>query len=320
MTGDAMSKDRLVRLYEQMCTVRLLEEQLMELLRKGEIAGSVHLCIGQEAVPVGACAALQPDDAVVGTYRGHGWAIARGLPLDELFAELLGRCSSLCGGRGGSAYLMAPDYGFLGENSIVGAGVPMAMGAALARRLQGRPSIGCVSIGDGAMNQGVVHESLNMASVLSIPLLVLVENNGYAEMTTSTALTAVPAHRRASGYGIESLSVDGNDPVAVAAAVEQARATALAEQRPFLVEAETHRLVGHYSGDLQAYRPPGELDAARLRDPLPLFAQRIGDEQATASIREGVASSLAAALEAARAFPAADPAEATSGIYAEVSA
>src|SRR5271163_3699435 len=147
-----------------MYTIRRFEERVLALVTDREITGSVHLCIGQEAIPAGACTVLEPDDAVVATYRGHGWAIARGVPLTEMFAELLGRQSGIGGGRGGSAYLMAPAYGFLGENSIVGAGLPMAAGAALARKLQRRDSVGVVSIGDGAMNQGAVHETLNLAS------------------------------------------------------------------------------------------------------------------------------------------------------------
>jgi TPP-dependent pyruvate/acetoin dehydrogenase alpha subunit len=285
--------------------VRRFEEQLMLLLKAGELVGSAHLCIGQEAVPVGAGVALEPADAVVATYRGHGWAIARGTPLAEMFAEVLGRDSALCGGRGGSAHLMAPSYGFLGENSIVGAGVPVALGAALARSFEtgtGR-SIAVVSIGDGAMNQGNVHEALNMASVLGLPLLVVVENNGYAEMTPADALTAVPAHQRAAAYGIEGVVVDGNDPALVAAAVGRARSAILERARPVLIEAMTHRLVGHYSGDAQAYRPAGELEAARLNDPLVLLAQRIGDEPALQAAREAVDAEVAAALEVARSVP-----------------
>jgi TPP-dependent pyruvate/acetoin dehydrogenase alpha subunit len=303
-----------------MYTIRRFEEQVMELVQAREISGSAHLCVGQEAIPVGACQALTPDDAVVGTYRGHGWAIARGVPLADLFAELLGRNSVLCGGRGGSAYLTAPGYGFLGENSIVGAGVPMGLGAALARSLQGRPGVALVSIGDGAMNQGAVHESLNMASVLSLPLVLLVENNGYAEMTPADALTAVPAHQRAAAYRIEGVLTDGNDPAAVQAAVQAARSTAVQSQRPVLVEATTHRLVGHYSGDAQAYRPPGQLAAARQADPLARLAERIADPARTTAAQQLAEQDVAAALAAAREVPLPDPATATAWVYEEATA
>jgi TPP-dependent pyruvate/acetoin dehydrogenase alpha subunit len=305
----------LVALYRQMCTIRRFEEQAMALVQSREITGSVHLCIGQEAIPAGACASLQPGDAVIGTYRGHGWAVARGVPLPELFAELLGRASALNGGRGGSPYLMAPRHGYLGENSIVGAGLPMAAGAALARKLRGTGTASVVSIGDGAMNQGAVHESLNLAAVLGLPLLLVVENNGYAEMTPADALTAVPAHERAAAYRMRGEVVDGNDPAAVAEAVHELRAEVIAAQRPALLEAMTQRLVGHYSGDAQAYRPPGELAAARRADPITRLAERLG-EVATA-VDQAVEADVRAALDQARTVPFPDPALATSGIYAE---
>jgi TPP-dependent pyruvate/acetoin dehydrogenase alpha subunit len=288
-----------------MVRVRRFEEQLLGLLKAGELVGSAHLCIGQEAIPVGACSVLGAQDAVVATYRGHGWAIARGVPLVEMFAEILGRDSALCGGRGGSAHLMAPANGFLGENSIVGAGVPLALGAALARKLRPgpEPAIAAVSIGDGAMNQGNVHESLNMASVLELPLLVFVENNGYAEMTPADALTAVPAHERAAAYGIEGVVVDGNDPVAVAEATGRARAAIVERGLPVLIEAMTHRLVGHYSGDLQAYRPSGELEAAWRKEPIGRLELRIADGPSLEAARASVEAEVATALEAARSVP-----------------
>jgi TPP-dependent pyruvate/acetoin dehydrogenase alpha subunit len=305
----------LIAHYRQMCTIRRFEEQAMALVQSREITGSVHLCIGQEAIPVGACASLDPGDAVIGTYRGHGWAIARGVPLSELFAEMLGRASALNAGRGGSPYLMAPRHGYLGENSIVGAGLPMAAGAALARKLRETGTAAVVSIGDGAMNQGAVHESLNLAAVLGLPLLVVVENNGYAEMTPAAALTAVPAHERATAYRMRGEVVDGNDPVAVAEAVRELRAEVVAAQRPALLEAMTQRLVGHYSGDAQAYRPPGELAAARLADPIPRLAARLGAE--AADVDKAAEEDVRAALDAARLVPFPDPELATAGIYAE---
>jgi TPP-dependent pyruvate/acetoin dehydrogenase alpha subunit len=306
-----------VEAYRRMYVIRRFEEQLMALVQSRELAGSVHLCCGQEAIPVGACQALAADDAVVGTYRGHGWAIARGIPLAELFAEILGRESGLCGGRGGSPYLMAPHLGFLGENSIVGAGVPMALGAALARKLRGQPAIAAVSIGDGAMNQGAVNEALNMAAVLRVPLLVVVENNGYAEMTPSDALTAVQAHQRAAAYRIQGVTVDGNDTSAVQDCIGQARAACLDRQQPVLVEAFTRRLAGHFSGDAQAYRPRGELEEARLGDPLARLAAAIGDEAALDRVRADADQRLAAALQQARQVPLPDAGSATRHVYAE---
>jgi TPP-dependent pyruvate/acetoin dehydrogenase alpha subunit len=300
--------------YAAMYRIRRVEETLLDLVRQREIAGSVHLCIGQEAIPVGACAAIGPDDPVIATYRGHGWALARGVPLVELLAETLGRSSTLNGGRGGSAYLSGPQYGFFGENSIVGAGVPMAVGLALSASFQGVDRVPVVSIGDGALNQGVVHESLNMAAVLNAGLLVLVENNGYAEMTPSDALTAVPAAARAPAYGIEPVEVDGNDPAAMARCVSSARAAARSDRRPILIEAHTRRLGGHYSGDVQHYRPAGELDEWRVGDPLTRAAQSIGPGD-LAGIRNQVDREIETALGQARERSLPDPSTATDHVY-----
>lgn len=291
----------LVDSYRMMLTIRAVEQKLMEALALGLISGSTHLCIGQEAIPTGACAALRPDDPLIATYRGHGWALARGVPPAELMSEIMGRDSDLNGGRAGSAYLSAPQYHFYGENSIVGAGVPVALGLALACKRSADGRLPLVSIGDGAMNQGNVHESLNMAAVLAIPMIVMVENNGYAEMTPSGALTAVPAAARAAAYGIRGLEVDGNDPDAVFDVVSQARSQALASDSPVLVEAHTHRLAGHYSGDAQAYRPAGELDSKRSRDPLGLMRVRLasGDaESVEASVERDIAEAFGRASSA----------------------
>jgi TPP-dependent pyruvate/acetoin dehydrogenase alpha subunit len=289
--------------YLDILRIRRFEEQVLELVGSGEITGSVHLCIGQEAVPVGACRSLREGDRVVATYRGHGWALSRGVPMVELLAEILGRASSLCGGRGGSAHLMAPAFGFLGENSIVGAGLPMALGVSFAQMRQKSGSLALVAVGDGAMNQGVVHETLNMAAVLHVPLLVMVENNGYAEMTPADALTAVPAHVRAAAYGAPGLVVDGNDVAAVQAVVLEARARSLADSTPVIIEAMTHRLGGHYSGDLQAYRPSGELDAAREQEPLARLGRQLADPEELQRISTAVDAEVRSALNAARAYP-----------------
>ncbi len=301
--------------YRDVLRVRRFEEQVLALSRSGEITGSVHLCIGQEAVPVGSCRSLQPQDRVVATYRGHGWALARGVPMVEMFAELLGRASALCGGRGGSAYLMAPAFGFLGENSIVGAGLPMGLGASLASKFRGDGGLALVSIGDGALNQGVVHETLNMAAVLRVPLVAIVENNGYAEMTPAAALTAVPAHIRAASYDIPGLVVDGNEVAAVQAVVAQARERSLTASTPVIVEAMTHRLVGHYSGDVQVYRPAGELEDAKQREPLARLASQIPDRNELLRIEKAVDAEVRQAVDAAREYPFPDTATVMDYLY-----
>ncbi len=301
-------------LYRTMLLIRRAEERLASAHASGLIAGSIHLCIGQEAIPAGAVAALSADDPVIATYRGHGWVLARGADLVRFFAEILGRAAGLNGGRAGSAYLSDIEHRFYGENSIVGAGVPIALGLGIACQRRHDGSVPLVSIGDGAMNQGNVHEALNMASVLRVPLLVVVENNGYAEMTPSATLTAVPAARRAAAYGIDGVEVDGNDPVALHQVLAQARSAALTTNRPVLVEAHTHRLSGHYSGDAQAYRPAGELAQRRESDPLPRAAALLGGERA-AQLDDQVGREVAAAFDEALSMPLPEPEEAHSHVY-----
>ena len=296
--------------------IRRVEDVLPALKARGAVQGSLHLCTGQEAIPVGACAALAADDRLVCTYRGHGWVLARGVPLVDFFAELMGRDSPLCGGRGGSAYLSAIGAGILGENSIVGGGVPLAAGSALASRHSGDGAVTLVVIGDGALNQGAVHESLNFAAVMTLPLVVIVENNGYAELTPTDAMfTTSPLARRADTYGIPSQTIDGNDVDSVTSAVSQAVANARAGAGPQLVEALTHRLSGHYDLDPQTYRPKGELERAREVEPIARLAAGLAPEQADA-IRAEVDREVDAAVERAGGVPLPDPQTARRHLYA----
>src|SRR5476651_35909 len=192
----------LLDVYRRMLTIRHFEQRCFDLSAES-IAGSIHLCGGQEAIPVGARMVLRPDDRVVCTYRGHGWAIEWGIPLTALLAEICQRAGGLNGGRAGSPYLMAPELGFIGENSIVGAGVPIGAGVAMAAKLERTGRICIVSIGEGAMNQGATHEGLNFAAVRDLPVVFVVENNDWSEMTPSyaTSRLASPADR-AVAYGI----------------------------------------------------------------------------------------------------------------------
>lgn len=252
-----------------MTLIRRFEERVLALRHAGDVVGSVHLCIGQEAIPVGACAALGEQDSVIATYRGHGWALARGADLEATFAELLFRETGLNGGRGGSAHFSAPGVGFLGENSIVGAGAPIATGAALAARHDGSGRVAVCVFGDGAMNQGSVHEAMNFAAAFDLPVIFVCENNGYSELTPiADMVRSNRLYERAAAYGMPGRRVDGNDPSAVHDAVALAVAVAREGRGPSLVEAMTERLVGHYVGDSEAYRPPGEVEAARVREPI----------------------------------------------------
>lgn len=304
--------------YRMMSRIRRFEERLMELKNSGEVPGSIHLCNGQEAIPVGACRTLRPGDYVSATYRGHGWALARGVPMPDLFAEIMGRDSALCGGRAASPYLSDPAHNFVGENSIVGAGVPVAVGAALTARSRGDGTVSLVSIGDGATNQGNVHEAINLAAVLDLPLVIVVENNVYSEMSPIADMVRVTRlSERAAAYGIPGCTVDGNDPDAVAEAVGAVVERARAGAGPSLVEAMTQRLVGHYSGDVQHYRPAGEVAAAKLTEPL-VRLRETADPAMRANfdaIDAEVAAEVESAVAAAREIPVPDPATAREHVY-----
>ena len=301
--------------YRDCLRIRLVEERLPRLKADGLIQGSLHLCSGQEAVAVGACSVLRPVDRVVCTYRGHGWVIARGVPLADFFAELMGRSSPLCGGRGGSAYLSAMSHGVIGENSIVGGGMPIAVGSALRSVHLPDGAVTVAVIGDGALNQGAVHEALNLAAVLRLPLLAIVENNGYAELTPTDDMFCVsPLASRAAGYGIPWAVVDGNDVGAMAAAVDAAVVAARTGGGPQLLEARTHRLSGHYDLDPQGYRPAGELERAQAEEPLVRLALALGEGEAEA-IRTDVEGEVERAVEAAMSVPFPDPSVARRHVY-----
>jgi 2-oxoisovalerate dehydrogenase E1 component len=255
--------------FRRMSTIRRLEERSLELASEGLIAGSIHPCLGQEAIPVGTLAGLRDGDRVLATYRGHGWAVACGVPLDGLLGELCQRDEGINGGRGGSPHFFAPAWGMLGENSIVGAGVPIAAGVAMASRARDEGRVVVTSIGDGAMNQGSVHEGLVFATALNLPLIVLIENNEWAEMTRSSTLVRLrDLSERSGAYGIPGHVVDGGDPFAVRDAIREAAATARGGGGPVLVEAKTVRLGGHYNRDIEHYRSKEDREAAWVADPL----------------------------------------------------
>ncbi|MGP3965754.1 thiamine pyrophosphate-dependent dehydrogenase E1 component subunit alpha [Nonomuraea sp. 3N208] len=301
--------------------IRCFEEEVTRMRIEGQIVGSVHLCIGQEAIPVGACAALDlTRDAVFATYRGHGWALACGTDPVALFAELLGRETGTNGGRAGSAYLSDPDHGFYGENSIVGAGAPLAMGAALAARYDASGRVALTVFGDGAMNQGAVHEAMNMASAFDLPVVFLVENNRYSELTPIAAMVRRDdLASRAAAYGMRASRIDGNDVNAVREAISEAVATCRAGRGPVLIEALTQRLVGHYIGDAQVYRPHDEVEQARTKEPIIVLSAALRadgvSEHELAGIETRVRAEVAAAATAALAAPPADPTAVKEHLY-----
>jgi len=260
-----MSEQFLATMYR----IRYMEDKITELRKQQLIQGSVHLCSGQEAIYAGSLAGLHKGDRVFSTYRGHGWALACGVPAAGIIAELLGRESGVCRGRGGSAYFSAADWGFYGENSIVGAGAPIACGAALAGTIREDGSVSLTAFGDGAMNQGGIHEAMNFAAYLNLPVLFVCENNTYAELTPLAETVRDPLlYKRAQGYGMPSERIDGNDAAAVAQCVARYADAARQGKGPALIEMMTQRLVGHYYGDMQSYRPKGELTQAKLDEPI----------------------------------------------------
>ncbi|MBG9390441.1 alpha-ketoacid dehydrogenase subunit alpha/beta [Caenimonas aquaedulcis] len=264
--------------YRRMSFIRSFESTALS-LTKGDnalIAGSAHFCAGQEAVPVGALAALGSDDQVVATYRGHGWALESGIGARELLAELCHKAEGINGGRAGSALVMAPHKRFLGENSIVGAGLPIACGAALASASAGANRVVVVSFGDGATSQGAVHEALVFAASRQLPVIFICENNGWSEMTSTSSIVKVPRlARRAIGYGMLGVTVDGSDPEAVRSQVADAAARARAGEGPSLIECLVPRLWGHYNRDIEHYRPPADRSLAKTRDPLAAARARL---------------------------------------------
>jgi len=309
----AVAGAALIDQYAAMLRIRRFEERIEKMRHAGEVIGSVHLCIGQEAIPVGARAALEERDALFSTYRGHGWALACGVPAEALFGELLGRRTGVNGGRGGSAYFTAARYGFYGENSIVGAGAPIAAGAALAARYDGSGAVALTAFGEGAMNQGAVHEALNFAAAFDLGVIFVVENNGYSELTpTRTMVRDDELWKRAAAYAIPGVRVDGNDPGAVREAVLDAAARARAGEGPTLIEAMTERLVGHYIGDGEAYRAEGEVAAAKEREPLVVARARLLADGVSSDDLDALVAAVEAEVDAAAAAAlAAEPADTT---------
>jgi len=258
--------------YEQMWTIRYFEDNAIGSFRQGLFTGSTHPCIGQEAIAVGAAAALRPTDQVLATYRGHGHAIAKGLDPKSLMAELLCKETGCCGGRGGSMHLCGVDKGFLGTNAVVAAHIPIAAGVALANQLKGNKQVVAVYFGDGATCEGAFFETLNMAVLWKIPLVFVCENNGYAiSVPTRAAIPIENISQRADGFGLPGVTVDGNDPLAVHAAMETAVERARRGEGPTLLECKTVRWERHSAISAGKYANEEEAMKWKKADPIPRF-------------------------------------------------
>jgi pyruvate dehydrogenase E1 component alpha subunit len=308
--------DTLLDLYRTMRRIRSAELRLAELFAAGEVPGFIHLSIGQEAVAAGVMAALGPADTIASNHRGHGHCLARGVDLAGLFAEIMGRDSGLCRGRGGSMHVADMRRGMLGANGIVGAGIALAVGSALAHQVRGTGGVAVAFFGDGALAEGVLHESLNLAALWRLPLLFVCENNGWSEFSPAERQFAAKPLDLAATFGIAGEQVDGNDVLAVREAATRLR-TQTASDGPRFLECITERVRGHYEGDPQRYRAAGQ--DRHLPDPLEVTraqATRAGVVAAAlAAIDAEVERDVAAAVDTARAGAHPTFAEAAADVY-----
>ncbi len=319
---------KLVWIYETMYRIRRFEEVMLEQTFKGNSMGVTHPSDGQEAVPTGICAHLTPKDWIGSTHRGHGHCIAKGLDTRGMMAEIMGRSTGQCKGKGGSMHIADFSKGMLGANAIVGASIPLAVGAALTSKYQKkeRESVAVAFFGEGATSQGVLHESMNLASIWKLPVIFACENNHYAEATPSWyAVSTSDIAARADGYGIPGVQVDGMDVFAVydaaAEAVERARSGA----GPSFLELKTYRYHGHFhADDPKKYRPPEEEEEYRKRDAIKGFEKRVKDAQLMteaelAKIRDAIEAEMTGAVEFGLASPMPSLEELYSDVYVKYS-
>jgi len=296
--------------YGRMLLIRLFELELHRLFLKGEVHGTTHLAAGQEAIPVGVCQALEPDDYVAGTYRGHGHALAKGTDAEGMVAEMLGRATGTCGGRSGSMNVIDRARGLVGCYGIVGGSIAAATGAAVSARRQGRVAV--AFFGDGATNQAYFFECMNFAKVLELPVVFVCENNWYGEFTPMQKVTAgADIAKRAEPFGVPARVVDGNDLFAVVDAAREAIARARSGGGPTLLECQTYRHYGHSKSDPATYRPAEEVERWKARDPLPIARQRLLDagatDEAVQAVEAATRRELDDAVAAALAAPYPDP-------------
>jgi acetoin:2,6-dichlorophenolindophenol oxidoreductase subunit alpha len=313
----------LLAMYEQMLVIRLTEKSAFDLFMSGLVKGTTHLAAGHEAVAVGASAALQPDDYVFATYRGHHHAIARGATPEECLAELMSKSTGVCRAKGGSMHLTKAEFGMLGSYAIVGAHLPMAAGAAWSAKLRGTGQVAVAFFGDGATNIGAFHEALNLAAVWKLPVIFVCENNLYMEYTPIASVTAVPnpAADRAAGYQLPAEIIDGNDVTVVFDAVRRAAERARGGDGPTIIEARTYRHYGHSRTDPAKYRPADEVEEWLKRDPLDIARSHLnelgvppGDVD---TVDQRSQQLITEAINAAKAAPDADPADAMTDVWAD---
>lgn len=317
-----LSSEAIADRYRTMRTIREFEERVHKHFAIGDIPGFVHLYAGEEAIATAICGELRDEDYIASTHRGHGHAIAKGCDVKLMMAELFARRTGLCKGKGGSMHIADLHRGMLGANGIVGGGIPLAVGVGLSAKVRGTDQVGVVFLGDGATNEGTFAESVNLAAVWKGPTIFVIENNFYAESTgTSHGLSGVDPYMRAVGYGIPGVQVDGTDFFAVREAALEALARARAGEGPSILECRAGRFYGHFEGDTQTYRAPGEIDDLKENhDPLKIFRAACADsgltEELVAEIDAEAIALLDEAVAEAHAAPKPGPRELMTDVYA----
>ncbi|MCW2922620.1 MAG: acoA [Thermoleophilia bacterium] len=320
--SDKLSKAELVQMYRTMVLARRFEELVIDQYREGNLPGFVHVAIGQEAIASGVGHALGDDDFIGSTHRAHAHIIARGSNVEHLMAEMMGRITGVCQGKGGSMHMADMSRNVVGANGVVGSGAPMMTGVALAQKELKTGNVAVAFYGDGASSQGNVHEGMNLAQIWQLPILFILENNRYAESTPTWQTVPVDDLTvRGAAFGMKTFAVDGNDVLAVYDTTAVAAEYARAGNGPVYIVAETKRLSGHYVGDAEVYRPKGEAKAARQTDPIPAFRAQLLErkvpERDLKAVEAEVEETMERAVEAALAadFPPAE--DAMKHVYAE---
>lgn len=318
----ALTDDKLLQMYQTMIRIREFETKVQEFFAAGKIPGFVHLYIGEEAVATGTCAVLQPKDYITSTHRGHGHLIAKGGDLKRMMAELFGKRTGYCKGKGGSMHIADVELGILGANGIVGGGGPIANGAALAAQYRGTDQVAVCFFGDGAANQGTTQEAMNLASAWKLPVIFVNENNGYGiSCPTCKSMAVADIADRAAAYDMPGVVVDGNDVLAVYEAVGEAAARARRGDGPSLIECKTYRWRGHFEGDVCTYRDEAELQTWMEKDPIKRLGEKLRDQgiltdDREQSLRDAVAKELEEAVSFAEQSPLPAPEEVLEDVYA----
>ena len=316
-----IANEKLIDMFRTMVRIRTFEERVSKEFAAGKIPGFVHLYIGEEAAATGACTNLRPDDYITSTHRGHGHLIAKGGETDRMMAELFGKKTGYCKGKGGSMHIADVDIGILGANGIVGGGITVAGGAALSAQMRETDQVVICFLGDGASNRGTFHEAVNLAACWNLPVVYVIENNLYAEKTRISDTSRVTnLADRASAYGIPDVTVDGNDVIAVYEAVGEAVARVRRGEGPTLVECKTYRWHGHYEGDPQTYKPDDEVEEWKKKDPIPAFRNRLVEmgvltEGDADNIEREINDEIEKAVQFAEESPFPDPEEALEDVF-----